>query len=600
MSSSIQYSFLMEMTLKSTALIGMAWLAARLWRARSAAVRHQVWSVAFTGLLLLPLLSTALPAWRVPVASSLVRPGLVFRTNVLGSSLEPAGTAARHGTSLPGKFAPWADLSEMLMAIWALGAAASFGQMLMGWTAIERLRRSAKPCELRQFQFLKHLLGIGGEVNLLETARGSMPSTYGFFRPTIFVPGDARGWDEERQRVVLLHELAHVRRKDAATHLLARAALALYWWNPIVWFAWREFLQERERAADDLVLGAGAEAAGYASQLLEIARSMQMPAAYGWAAMTMARRSQLEDRLLAILDSGRDRQTPRRASAIALAAAIAIIFPVAALHAKGEAAAVGQTSGDSVAGGLIKEGNRARGQRKFDAAKEFYERATKAASSGPEAATAMIDRGEIELSMKDYAAATDDFEKAQTADSGKTGEARMWMAITQERQNNLDAADGLYQGALAAEDPHVAAAATIMELYGKLLRAQGREDDAKKMLGQAFDIRQALMAEMERSQPPGPDVRRIGGDVNPPVLASKVEPEYSEEARIAKYEGLVLLSVEVGADGIAHNIRVMRGLGLGLDQKAVEAVRQWRFKPASENGQPVAVAAHIEVNFRLL
>jgi TonB family protein len=587
------------MALKSTMLMGVAWLAVCLLRARSAAVRHQVWSVVFAALLLLPLLSTALPALRVPVASSLVRPELVFRTNVLGSSMEPAGQAARHGISVPGEFTPWADWDEMLMAIWALGAAMSVAQMLIGWVAVERLRRGAQPCELRQFQVLKDLLGITGEVNLVETARGSMPSTYGLFPPTIFLPSDGKEWDEERQRAVLLHELAHVRRRDAATHVLARATLAFYWWNPIVWFAWHEFLKERERAADDLVLVAGAEASGYASQLLEIARSMQMPAAYGWAAMAMARRSQLEDRLLAILDSGRDRRTPRRGTAVALAIALAILFPVAALHAKSEAAA-GQTSGDSLAGGLIKQGNVARGHRKFDQAKELYGKAADAAGSGPEAATALIDRGEIELSTKDYALAAVDFEKAQAADSGKTAEAKMWMAMTQERQNNLDAADGLYQGALAAEDPHVAAAATIMELYGKLLRAQGREDDAKKMLGQAFDIRQALMAEIEKSQPPGPDVHRIGGDVKAPILVSKLEPEYTEEARIAKYDGSVLLSVEVGADGIVRNIRVMRGLGLGLDQKAVEAVRQWRFEPGTENGHAVTVAAHIEVNFRLL
>jgi len=79
-----------------------------------------------------------------------------------------------------------------------------------------------------------------------------------------------------------------------------------------------------------------------------------------------------------------------------------------------------------------------------------------------------------------------------------------------------------------------------------------------------------------------------------------VEPEYTEEARIAKYDGTVLLSVEIVADGIVGNINVGGGLGLGLDQKAVEAVGQWRFKPGTENGQAVKVAAQIEVNFRLL
>lgn len=93
---------------------------------------------------------------------------------------------------------------------------------------------------------------------------------------------------------------------------------------------------------------------------------------------------------------------------------------------------------------------------------------------------------------------------------------------------------------------------------------------------------------------------RVGGGVSAPVLLSKVEPEYSEEARKAKYQGTVLLYIEVDPSGKAVNIRVVRSLGLGLDEKAMEAVKKWKFKPGYKNGQPVTVQATIEVNFRLL
>jgi TonB family protein len=83
-------------------------------------------------------------------------------------------------------------------------------------------------------------------------------------------------------------------------------------------------------------------------------------------------------------------------------------------------------------------------------------------------------------------------------------------------------------------------------------------------------------------------------------LLSKVEPEYSEEARKAKYQGVVLLYVEVDPSGKAVNIRVLHSLGLGLDEKAMEAVKKWRFKPGVKDGRPVTVQAQIEVNFRLL
>ena len=92
----------------------------------------------------------------------------------------------------------------------------------------------------------------------------------------------------------------------------------------------------------------------------------------------------------------------------------------------------------------------------------------------------------------------------------------------------------------------------------------------------------------------------VGGPVTGPKLLHKVEPQYAEEARAAKYEGTVVLYIEVGPDGLAHNIHVIRSLGLGLDQKAMEAVEQWQFTPGTRSGVPVSVQATVEVNFRLL
>jgi TonB family protein len=93
---------------------------------------------------------------------------------------------------------------------------------------------------------------------------------------------------------------------------------------------------------------------------------------------------------------------------------------------------------------------------------------------------------------------------------------------------------------------------------------------------------------------------RIGGGVSPPSILYKVEPEYSEEARKAKFQGTVLLFVVVDEKGLPRDIKILRPLGLGLDQKAVEAVEKWKFSPGKKDGKPVAVQAQIEVNFRLL
>jgi protein TonB len=92
---------------------------------------------------------------------------------------------------------------------------------------------------------------------------------------------------------------------------------------------------------------------------------------------------------------------------------------------------------------------------------------------------------------------------------------------------------------------------------------------------------------------------RVGGGVSAPRPIYDPDPEYSEEARHAKYQGTVLLSVIVGPDGRPHDIRVQRSLGMGLDEKAIEAVRQWKFEPSMKDGHPVAVQVNVEVSFRL-
>jgi len=91
-----------------------------------------------------------------------------------------------------------------------------------------------------------------------------------------------------------------------------------------------------------------------------------------------------------------------------------------------------------------------------------------------------------------------------------------------------------------------------------------------------------------------------GGGITPPTLLSKTEPEYSEDARKARLQGTVLLRIVVDTQGVASNIAVSKSLGLGLDDRAIDAVKKWKFKPGKVNGKPAAVEAYVEVNFRLL
>jgi protein TonB len=90
------------------------------------------------------------------------------------------------------------------------------------------------------------------------------------------------------------------------------------------------------------------------------------------------------------------------------------------------------------------------------------------------------------------------------------------------------------------------------------------------------------------------------GRVTRPILVWKIDPDYSDQARTARLQGMVLVRIEIGPDGRPQNLRIDQGLGMGLDEKAMEAVRKWKFRPGTRDGKAVAMSALVEVHFRLL
>jgi TonB family protein len=644
---SMVFSLWAGVAVKSALVMGLAWLISLLLKRRSAAARHLLWTAAFMTVLAMPVFSVFVPAVRIPSVEAMV-PASFFETSTATdiSHSQPAQQGSSGLASTPLATSRRLDWSLLLLAIWGAGVGLALAQMGIAYIAMMRIRRTAVPNTDPQLaRRLASQLGISHSVDVLETRAGSMPMTWGIVRPAIFLPSEAARWTEERLGMVLLHELAHVRRADVATHLAGRLALVLNWWNPLAWMAWREFLKERERAADDLVLHSGARASEYAGHLLEVARSMQSQNAVAWGAVAMARRSQLEGRLVAILDSKVNRNGHGRVSVLAAALlAVGISVPIAALHAQEPAGqpaladidatiraakaqknyemllkpaeafqalreypnarklldaalAISAANGGDQGGVLLKlaELESRRGRQKE--AEELYARAVQLTGDRPEAALALIYQGVIHISSKNYDQAAAYFQKAQNLDAKQTGPAQMWMAVLREREQNFPEAEALYRNALAVEDPGSDDAATNMELYSSFLKERGREAEAQSMSERASLVRKAL-AEQQRQ--PKSTAPRIEGGMTPPKVLQRVEPEYTELARTAKYQGTVVLAVEVDSTGVARNIRVAKGLGLGLSENAVAAIRQWQFQPAIKDGAPVTVQATIEVNFRLL
>jgi hypothetical protein len=151
-----------------------------------------------------------------------------------------------------------------------------------------------------------------------------MPFATGFLNAVIVLPAESATWSEERRCAVLIHELAHVKRRDLVGHMVSRVVCALYWFHPLVWTAARHLRAESERACDDLALVLGTKPSDYAEHLLEIVtevRDERMPA----VALAMAKPNEFEGRMLAILDPRRRRKAPGRAQAAWLVGALAML-----------------------------------------------------------------------------------------------------------------------------------------------------------------------------------------------------------------------------------------------------------------------------------
>lgn len=400
-------AYLLDVGLEGLILTSAALALTALLRGASASVRHRLWALAFAGLVALPLLSAALPAWRVPVLPEGVVPAATGgppspeardavdrRTDPAAGAAaggetpavarDPGAEAAAAGPDTEGVAAaggrgsgaaagatssgPAATPSskadqvaspisvwQILLAVWITGTVGLLGRLAVSHLAAWRIRRRATPLHHLGWKsdawHVASRLGLGRPVRLLRSARVSVPGVWGFRRPALLLPPEAEEWSEERRRVVLLHELAHVKRRDCVVQLLADVARALHWPNPLVWVGARRLLSERERACDEVVISAGTRRTDYAGHLLDVARSgAGRSPRLGWAGVAMARPSELEGRLLAILNgdgSGNGPGAGRHAATGAFTALAALFLPLAAF----QAAPVGTAGADGTAGG---------------------------------------------------------------------------------------------------------------------------------------------------------------------------------------------------------------------------------------------------------
>ena len=337
--------------IKAALILAIAGLITSAWRSASAASRHLVWTLAVAASLAVPAISGTIgkldaprieiSAWKTggaaPVIS--VSPDPITTPPSLEAQPEPAPSVIVVEAESPPRdvssFSARIDWRSVLFPLWLAGAVLALIPLVVAQLRVRAIARNAIAAGRRWTDLIAATPSISrfaGRVRMLESPDASMPMTWGVVRPTLLIPGRGEKWADWQCRDILLHELAHVERRDCLTQLVASLACAVYWFNPLAWLAAHRMRVERELACDDRVIIAGSRATDYASNLLDVARSLRAPSLTSQAAIAMARPSQLSGRLLAVLDSRRNRRTvTRRLAAGTSFAAIAVALPIASL-----------------------------------------------------------------------------------------------------------------------------------------------------------------------------------------------------------------------------------------------------------------------------
>lgn len=365
--------FVLDLFVKSVILLLVAHLIALSVRRASAGGRHLIISSAIIALLVLPVATAMLGVIEVPVVSTLRQTApipaerLLFRTTsdeasdagvvtdvaasdgsvvpeavetTASASVSDEGTTRTSTVSLPlisfDSILAWVRASltppVILVGVWLVGAIALLAHLMVGVARVQWIVDRSLPLrDPRTLDLVRETtatVGLEKEPVLLISPDLSVPVVWGFTSPVLLLPIESEQWSDDRRKAVLLHELAHIVRRDGLTLILMKIAIALYWINPLVWTAGRMSRRYCERACDDIVLERGTRASEYADHLLAIARTLPERERLATVTLAMSRRSEIEGRLLAILHPDLRRSTITRRTSIAAAVMAAALVVV--------------------------------------------------------------------------------------------------------------------------------------------------------------------------------------------------------------------------------------------------------------------------------
>jgi TonB family protein len=547
--SNLAFALLIACCAKVTILFLCAWIMVFVLRRGSSALRHSVWVAAVLGSLALPFFVLLLPAWHSATlggAAALWSPAHSNATS-LGSRPIPA-VIVNAVVAAP-------VLNKLVIAAlltWALGFFFVLVRIVTGLGRLAWVSAHAKPLFredwMRSTLELSQLHKLARTVRLLQCRSPlAMPLTWGILHPVIVLPSGAADWPEDRRRIVLSHELAHIARNDWLFQICAELTRALYWFHPLVWLAAARLRQESERACDDAVLLSGIAPSLYASQLLDLARTLEHSGRAWSTALAIARPSNLERRFAAMLNPSinRNRLSLKIKLFIPLLA-LTLLLPLAALRLTAQnlsgktSGSVHDPSGTGVANATIIMSNHEAKTIDMTTSDRDGNFSFKA-----------LPAGNYELQVMKPGFETYDLPQV-SLDAGRDFTTALILQVSATTENVMVVPDNK-------------AKPTVVE-----------KTDGK------------------------PSRLQIVGGVEAAKLITKVQPIYPQSAKSAGVQGTVVLHAVIGMDGKPLSLRVMNSqIDPDLARSAVEAVSQWRYTPTLLNGDPIEVDTTVTVIYSL-
>jgi TonB family protein len=564
-------TLLVAAAVKVSLVLVAALAATRLLRRRSAALRHWVLTVALACAAATPVLTSMTPSWRIGIgALSRGARASVSSSVAITTAIAPR-PAGRHVDAAQGTTAARTALTAPTLAvwlplIWIAGASLNLAVLCVGLVRLRRLAACARRLENGRWAEIaadiSRALGVRHAVALLHSDHQGLLVTWGVASPSILLPAGAEAWSDERARIVLRHELEHIRRGDWIVQLLGETLRAVYWFNPLMWLACRQLRRESEHACDDAVLGGGVEPADYAAQLLDLARILSAGRSVQLPAPAMARSSSLEGRISAMLNTHLDRRPLLRSTRIATILLLAALtVPIAGMagqrFSKFTGTVLDQTNGflPDTTLSLTNKDSRARNEVRTDRTGRFE--------------FLGLPDGEYALEV------------------WQLGFAPLTEVVTiagRDLDRNLELQVGSLQETITVvgggSATTAAARPETIQQRRQLARAQQAEETRLRAAARCTEGAGAM-----------------GGNLKAPTKLVDVKPQYPAGLASARVGGVVTLEAVIGTDGTTGEVRALQSPDPDLAQAAIDAVRQWEFTPTILNCTPVEVHMSVTVTF---